>query len=63
MRNKLKGIALAAGFLAAFGAGQVTHVDAFPSLNTYGITVGTNDHYCSLDIVGWHPDATCESAS
>jgi hypothetical protein len=63
MKIRMRHIAFGAAVMASFLAGQVTHVDAFPSLNTYGITVGTNDHYCSLDIVGGHPSATCESTS
>jgi hypothetical protein len=52
-------VALLAGLLAVL----FVHVDSFPQLSTYGVSVGTNTHYCSLDLVSGHLTASCESAS
>jgi hypothetical protein len=45
-----------AGLSAAFG-----HVDWYPQIDTYGISVGTDTHYCSVELVSWRPEAGCQA--
>jgi hypothetical protein len=61
----MRRVALAAAVLAGvgFGAAQVTHIDAYSNIRTYGVSVGTDTHYCSADFVGWSPRLSCEAAS
>jgi hypothetical protein len=62
---KRKVAALAA--LGAFGFGLATgvfvHADFFPKLSTYGYSIGTNNAYCSVDLVQWRPELTCQHSS
>jgi hypothetical protein len=37
--------------------------DVYPNLHTYGISVGTNSHYCSAELVNLLPVVSCENAS
>lgn len=39
------------------------HVDMFPALHTFGLSIGTNTHYLSVELVNWHPSITWETAS
>lgn len=39
------------------------HPDIYPALHTYGVSAGTNTHYCSLEIIRWAPRFSCETAS
>lgn len=40
-----------------------THVDFYPALHTYGVSIGTNTHYLSVEMVRWHLHASMEAAS
>lgn len=48
--------------LAVILAVLFVHVDMLPALRTYGFSVGTNSHYCSLDLVRSHVAFSCQSA-
>jgi hypothetical protein len=39
------------------------HLDFYPGIGTYGWSVGTNTHYCSLEMVSGSPEFSCESAN
>jgi hypothetical protein len=58
--------AITAAILAAIAvlvlAALFGHLDWFPALHTYGVTIGTSSHYCSADLVHGHLMATCETA-
>jgi hypothetical protein len=48
---------------ASAEAAGLVHVDWYPGLATYGVSAGiTSTRYCSLDMVGWHLEATCETS-
>jgi len=51
----------AAALAAAFGIGLFTHVDLFPNLNTYGVSVGTDNHYCYAELTKGNIDMGCEA--
>lgn len=53
---------IAALLVIAFFIGTFTTWDLFPNLDTYGVTVGTNNTYCSADSVDWTPMISCERA-
>lgn len=36
------------------------HPDVYPSLHTYGFSVGTNSSYCSVELVSDHVSASCQ---
>jgi len=38
------------------------HADWYPSLRTYGVSVGTSRHYCYADLAGSRPSIGCETA-
>ncbi len=40
---------------------HVVQVDWDPPLSTYGVSVGTSTHYCSLEWAEYHPVFACES--
>jgi len=40
-----------------------TRFDYYPKIGTYGVSYGTNSHYCSFELVHGHPKASCESAN
>ena len=46
---------LAAGLLFLFA-----HVDIYPNIHTYGVSVGTNTAYCSVEWVG-HITLSCQN--
>lgn len=48
--------------LAVILAVLFVHADVFPALHTFGFSVGTDSHYCSLDLVRSHVAFSCESA-
>lgn len=55
---------LAAVAAVAFAAGfAFLHADWYPGLSTYGVTVGTDTRYCSIELVHWHPALSCESVT
>lgn len=37
-------------------------LDYLPALDTYGVSVGTSNHYCSADVVHGHLVLGCERA-
>lgn len=37
------------------------HVDFYPRLATYGYSVGTDNDYCSFELVNWHPVMGCQT--
>ncbi len=45
--------------LAGLLSGLVT-IDHLPALHTYGVSMGTSTHYCSAELVNWHPVASCQ---
>jgi C4-dicarboxylate transporter len=51
----------ATALAAAFGVGLLTQVDIFPNLDTYGVSVGTNNHYCSVESVHGSIEMSCEA--
>lgn len=54
---------IVAGVLVlGFTAGLFSHFDWNPNLSTYGLSVGTNNTYCSADSVDWTPMVSCERA-
>lgn len=52
----------AAALAAAFGVGLLTHIDLFPKLDTYGVSIGTDHHYCYIDYSKNNIDLGCEAA-
>lgn len=48
--------------VTAFLAVLFVRPDHFSSLDTYGLSIGTDSAYCSADLVSWHPELTCERA-
>jgi hypothetical protein len=52
----------AAALAAAFGVGLLTQVDIYPNLDTYGVSIGTNNHYCSIESVHGSISMNCEAA-
>jgi hypothetical protein len=38
------------------------HADWYPELHTFGASVGSDTHYCSAELVRWHPSITCETS-
>jgi hypothetical protein len=50
----------AAMAIVALAAMALITPDWYPSLSTYGVSAGTNSHYCSADIVHWHLMLSCE---
>lgn len=38
------------------------HADIYPALHTYGVSVGTSGHYCSIELVRSHLALSCETA-
>lgn len=38
----------------------LVHPDVYPSLSTYGVSVGTSTRYCSAELVHLHPVFSCE---
>jgi hypothetical protein len=56
--KRIAAVALA----AAFGAGLFTHIDIFPKLNTYGVSIGTDNHYCYVEYAKNSIDMGCEAA-
>lgn len=48
--------------LASVLAVLFVHADVFPALHTFGFSVGTDSHYCSIELVRAHPALSCESA-
>lgn len=62
MSRRKRLIMATAGLAAAFLAGMFVTPDFYPALNTYGVSVGTNTAYCSIDLVGARLDAACEQA-
>jgi C4-dicarboxylate transporter len=56
-----KSVAIAA-LASAFGVGLLTQVDIFPNLDTYGVSIGTNNHYCSIESVHGSISMNCETA-
>jgi hypothetical protein len=59
---KINKIAAMAALVAAFGAGMFTHVDLFPKLHSYGVSIGTDSHYCYIDYSGNNINLGCEAA-
>lgn len=52
-------LALVAGMLG------LVHIDWFPSMGAYGVygvDIGTNTHYCSLELVRLQLGVSCEAA-
>jgi hypothetical protein len=39
-----------------------TRFDAYPNIGTYGVSYGTDSHYCSFELVYGDPMVSCESA-
>jgi hypothetical protein len=56
-------IALAAVMAAGFGIGLFTHFDWYPALGTYGVSVGTDNAYCSSESVNWLPEFSCQDGT
>ncbi len=52
----------AAALAAAFSLGLFTHIDLFPKLGTYGVSIGTDNHYCYIDYSKNNIDMGCEAA-
>jgi hypothetical protein len=57
---RIRKYAAAGALLAAFAGGMLTTVDVFPALGTYGVSVGTNMNYCSIELVHGVPAVSCE---
>jgi hypothetical protein len=38
-------------------------IDWYPKMSTYGVSAGTNNVYCSADLVHWYLLIGCERAS
>lgn len=53
------------GMLIGVAFQTFAHIDVYPSINTYGVSVGTNTHYCSLELTPglMFPVSSCEAAS
>jgi hypothetical protein len=65
MTARARRLVLTAVLAALLGvlAAAFVHVDYFPRLATYGLSAGTSTSYCSADLVHWHPQISCETAS
>jgi hypothetical protein len=40
----------------------LVRADWFPHLGTYGVSAGTDTHYCYAEMVRWHPSIGCEES-
>lgn len=58
----LAGLLVAGAYVAALATG-VVHVDFYPSLATYGVSVGGQSAYCSAELVAWRPVVSCQNGS
>ena len=47
--------------LLAVVFGMFVTPNVFPGLHTFGVSIGTNTHYCSGDLVNWSPEFSCQS--
>jgi hypothetical protein len=52
-------LALLVSVLAVTGR---LHIDHYPALHTYGLSVGSASEYCYFDVVRLHPSAGCETS-
>jgi hypothetical protein len=48
--------------LAVILAVLFVHADIYPAIHTFGFSVGTDSHYCSIELVRSHLALSCESA-
>ena len=66
MRRRLPtavaGLVIAGAAVAALATGLVTP-DFYPSLSTYGVSVGGQLAYCSAEIVHGWPEVACQNGS
>lgn len=60
-RAVLSAILFALLVATAFATGLVK-ADVYPSLHTYGVSIGTDTHYCSAGLFDWHPYVSCQTA-
>jgi hypothetical protein len=56
------GLVVAGAAVAALVTG-VVQPDVYPSLATYGVSVGGQLAYCSAEIVRWAPEFSCQNGS
>jgi hypothetical protein len=52
-------LALLVSVLAVAG---LVHLDHYRALHTYGVSIGSDTHYCSAELIRWHPSITCEAS-
>jgi hypothetical protein len=62
MLAALAGLVVAGAAVAALVTG-VVQPDVYPSLATYGVSVGGQSAYCSAEIVHGWPEVTCQNGS
>jgi hypothetical protein len=43
--------------------GVQVHLDNFPRLHTYGVSIGTNTDYCSAESVNGHMEYSCQEGN
>ena len=56
----MKTVKWAVAILLVVVFGMFVTPDVFPSLHTFGVSIGTNTHYCSGDLVNWVPQFGCQ---
>jgi gas vesicle protein len=44
-------------------SGLFVRPDYFPALRTYGVSVGTDTHYCSIDVVSDRLETACQEGN
>lgn len=62
MRLMAAGLVAQGLLIVGLGTGFVIP-DYLPEIGTYGVSVGTDNHYCSVDLVHFVPKASCEAVS
>jgi hypothetical protein len=61
MKTRKAKMMIGGALVLAFTLGTFTHWDWYPSISTYGVTVGVNSAYCSTDYAGNALEASCQS--
>jgi hypothetical protein len=48
--------------LSVLAVTGLVHLDHYRVLRTYGVSIGSDTHYCSAELIRWHPSITCEAS-
>jgi hypothetical protein len=61
MKKRITGVIFL--WIIVCGIFTATRIDNYPRIHTFGVSFGTNSHYCSADFVRTDFIWSCESAS